>query len=66
MYFLTFIHPEEFNDEKAAEGLVKIMEKGVSTKATANKAVRGHQKIKFRWKDLILNSLRRSLKQYNL
>lgn len=63
MYFPTFIHPEEFNYEKAAEGLVRRLEKGVSTEVTGNKAVREHQKIKFRLKDLVFNSLCRSLKQ---
>lgn len=65
MYFLTFIHPEEFNYEKGAEGLVRILEKGVSTKATGNKAVRGHLKMKLTWKDLVFNSRCRSLKQYD-
>lgn len=36
MDFLTLRHPEEFNYERGAEGLVSILEKGVSTKATGN------------------------------
>lgn len=36
MYFLTFIHPEEFNYERGVEGLVRILEKDVSTNATGN------------------------------
>lgn len=44
-----------------------MLEKGVPTKATGNKAVREqYQKIKLRWKDLVCNSLCRSLKQYDL
>lgn len=36
MYFLTSMHPAEFNCEKEAEGLVRILGKGVSVKAIGN------------------------------
>lgn len=65
MDFFTLRHPEEFNYERGAEGLVKILDP-LKPQETI-KAVRGqHQKIKLRWKDLVFRSLCRSFKQYDL